>query len=197
MMDTILPVEDLEVSETLEKIFRKKGIEIYTKTKVEEAKVKDGIVEVKINSNGEIKTLKAEKVLNSIGVTGNVENIGLEKLGIEIFKNHIKVNKETYRTNIDNIYAIGDVIGPPWLAHVASAEGIYCVEKLKGLNPPMIDYNSIPGCTYCIPQVASIGLTEKKALEEGYKIKIGKFPLFRKRKSRRAGRKRGICKNDF
>ncbi len=122
MLENILPIEDKEVSQALEKSFKKRGIEIYTKTTVEKAEVKGQKVNVTINQNGLKKELSADKVLSAIGVTGNVEGFGLEELGIELYRNHIKVDKRNYRTNIPNIYAIGDVIGPPWLAHVASAE---------------------------------------------------------------------------
>ncbi|HSD62206.1 MAG TPA: FAD-dependent oxidoreductase, partial [Ignavibacteriaceae bacterium] len=155
MLDNILPVEDKEVSQTLQRSLKKKGMEIFTKAVVEKAEIKGDKVEVSFTLNGERKIVKADKVLNAIGVSGNVEGFGLEKLGVELYKNHIKVNKSTFSTNIPGIYAIGDVIGPPWLAHVASAEGIHCIEKIKGLNPPDIIYENIPGCTYCQPQVAS------------------------------------------
>jgi dihydrolipoamide dehydrogenase len=124
---------------------------------VEKAEVERLSVNVVLNKNGEKKELSAEKLLNAIGVTGNIEGIGSRRLGVETYKNHIVVNKSTYETNVKGFYAIGDVIGPPWLAHVASAEGIHCVEKIKGLNPPDIDYDNIPGCTFCHPQVASVG----------------------------------------
>ncbi len=197
MMDTILPIEDREVSETLLKSFKKRGIEIFTKTSVEKAIVKENKVYVTINSNGEKKELSADKVLNAIGVTGNVEGFGLEELGVELFKNHIKVNKSTYETNVKGIYAIGDVIGPPWLAHVASHEGIHCIEKIKGLPIQDIDYNNIPGCTFCQPQVASIGLTEAKAKEAGYEIKIGKFPFMASGKAFAIGEREGFVKFIF
>ena len=194
MLDSILPIEDKEVSDTLAKNFRKRGIEIYTKTIVEKAEVKGKKVHVTINTNGEKKELTADKVLNAIGVTGNVEGFGLEKLGVELFKNHIKVNKSTYETNIKDIYAIGDVIGPPWLAHVASHEGIHCVEKIKGLYIPDINYDNIPGCTYCQPQVASVGLTEAKAKEAGYEVKVGKFPFMASGKAFAVGERDGFVK---
>lgn len=197
MMDNILPLEDQEVSVALEKIFKKKGIEILTKTIVEKAEIKNNKVEITIKSNNETKTIRADKVLNAIGVVGNIENIGLEELGIEIFKNHIKVDKTTYKTNLDNIFAIGDVIGPPWLAHVASAEGIHCIENIKGLNPQPINYDYIPGCTYCQPQVASIGLTEKKAKELGYETKVGKFPFMASGKAFAIGERDGFVKLIF
>ena len=177
MMDSLVPIEDKEASKVLEASFKKRGIEVYTSTKVESAVVKGKSVVVTIEKNGEKKELKAEKVLNAIGVTGNIEGIGLETIGVELYKNHIKVDKENYKTNVEGVYAIGDVIGPPWLAHVASAEGITCVEKIKGLHVPSVDYGSIPGCTYCQPQIASIGLTEEKAKEARHELKIGKFPF--------------------
>ncbi len=197
MMDTILPIEDREVSETLAKSFKKRGIEIFTKSSVEKAIVQGNKVSVTINSEGQSKELSADIVLNAIGVTGNVEGFGLEELGVELFKNHIKVNKSTYETNVNGIYAIGDVIGPPWLAHVASHEGIHCVEKIKGLHVPDIDYNNIPGCTFCQPQVASIGLTEAKAKEAGYEIKVGKFPFMASGKAFAIGEREGFVKFIF
>ncbi|MBS4035568.1 MAG: dihydrolipoyl dehydrogenase [Ignavibacterium sp.] len=197
MMDNILPVEDVEVSQALEKNFKKRGIEIFTKSTVEKAEIKGKKVKVTINQNGEKKELTADKVLNAIGVVGNVEGFGLEELGVELFKNQIKVNKETYETNILGIYAIGDVIGPPWLAHLASAEGIHCVETIKGIKNPGVDYENIPGCTYCQPQVASVGLTEKKAKELGYELKIGKFPFMASGKAFAVGEREGFVKLIF
>jgi dihydrolipoamide dehydrogenase len=197
MLDNILPVEDVEVSKALEKNFKKRGIEIFTKTMVEKAEVKGKKVLVTINQNGQKKELSADKVLSAIGVTGNVEGFGLEELGVELFKNHIKVDKKTYQTNIKNIYAIGDVIGPPWLAHVASAEGIHCVEGIKGIKNPEVDYENIPGCTYCQPQVASVGLTEAKAKELGYELKIGKFPFMASGKAFAVGEREGFVKLIF
>lgn len=197
MLENILPVEDKEVSQTLEKIFKKKGIEILTKSSVEKAEVKGDKVLLKIQSESKTKEIFADVVLNSIGVVGNIENIGLEQLGIVTEKNHIKVDKRTYRTNIENIYAIGDVIGPPWLAHVASAEGINCVEGIKGIDIQPINYDSIPGCTYCLPQVASIGLTEDKARQAGYELKIGKFPFMASGKAFAVGERDGFVKLIF
>ncbi len=197
MLDEILPIEDKEVSQTLAKNFKKRGIEIFTKVTVEKADVKGNKVKVTIKVNGEQKEISADRVLNAIGVVGNIEGYGLEDLGIETFKNSIKVNKSTYETNVKDIFAIGDVIGPPWLAHVASAEGIHCVERIKGMEIPDIDYNSIPGCTYCQPQVASIGLTEAKARDEGYELKIGKFPFIASGKAFAIGEREGFVKLIF
>lgn len=197
MLDRILPVEDREVSETLAKSFKKRGVEIHTGAVVESAKPgKDGVA-VTITKDGKKIEMKADKVLSAIGVTGNIEGIGLEELGIEIFKNHIKVDKKDYSTNVPGIYAIGDVIGPPWLAHVASAEGLHCVETIKGLHSTPVDYGNIPGCTYCQPQVASIGLTEEQAKEKGYKLKIGKFPFMASGKAFAIGERDGFVKLIF
>ncbi len=197
MLDNILPIEDKEVSDTLARSFKKRGIKIHTSTKVEKAEVKGKSVVVTIEKNGKKEELKAEKVLSAIGVQGNIEGIGLEDIGVEVERNHIKVDKKTYKTNVDGVYAIGDVIGPPWLAHVASHEGIHCIEKIHGINHPAIDYDSIPGCTYCQPQVASIGLTEAKAKEKGYEIKIGKFPYSASGKAGAIGEREGFVKIIF
>ncbi|MEW6194604.1 MAG: dihydrolipoyl dehydrogenase [Bacteroidota bacterium] len=197
MLDQILPVEDKEVAEALTKSLKKRGIEIHTSAKVEKAEVKGDAVVVTIEKDGKKIELKAEKVLNAIGVTGNVEGFGLEELGVELFKNHIKVDKSNYQTNITGIYAIGDVIGPPWLAHVASAEGINCIENIKGLDTAPVNYDNIPGCTYCLPQVASVGMTEKTALEAGYQLKIGKFPFMASGKAFAIGERDGFVKLIF
>ncbi len=194
MLDSILPIEDKDLSDTLARSFRKRGIEIYTKSTVEKAEVKGNKVEVTIKIDGEIKKLSADKVLSAIGVTGNVKGFGLEELGVELYKNHIKVNKSTYETSVKGIFAIGDVIGPPWLAHVASAEGIHCVEKIKGMNPPDINYEAIPGCTFCQPQVASVGLTEAQAKEKGFEVKVGKFPFMASGKAFAVGEREGFVK---
>jgi dihydrolipoamide dehydrogenase len=197
MLDSILPVEDREISAVLEKNLKKRGINIITNAVVEKAEVNGSRVNVTVKSKDGIKELSADKVLSAVGVTGNIEGFGLEELGIELFKNHIKVNKSTYETNIKGIYAIGDVIGPPWLAHVASAEGIHCVERIKGMDIPDIDYTNIPGCTYCQPQVASVGLTEEKAKEAGYELKIGKFPFMASGKAFAVGEREGFVKVIF
>lgn len=197
MMDSILPVEDKEVSKELEKSLKKRGIEFHTATKVENAVAgKDGVT-VTIEKDGKKQKLNAEKVLNAIGVTGNIENIGLEEIGVETERRHIMVDKQTYQTGVSGVYAIGDVIGPPWLAHVASAEGITCVEKINGHDVPGVDYSSIPGCTYCQPQVASIGMTEEKAKAEGYELKIGRFPFSASGKSAAIGEREGFVKLIF
>lgn len=176
MMPGILPVEDRELTKLMESSLKKQGIEIMTGTRVESVKPGPKDVTVVVSTPDGKKELKGDLALMAIGVQGNVENMGLESAGVVVEKNHIKVD-EHYRTSVPGIYAIGDVIGPPWLAHVASAEGVHCVEALAGHNPAVIDYSSIPGCTYCQPQIASVGLTEEKAIAEGYELKIGKFPF--------------------
>ncbi|MGO9480702.1 MAG: dihydrolipoyl dehydrogenase, partial [Candidatus Kryptoniota bacterium] len=177
MMPSVLPVEDAEVTALLEREFRKQGIEILTETKVESAAASGNGVSVKINNKKGAQELKAEVALVAVGIQGNSDSLGLETIGVEVEKSWIKVDKANYKTNINGVYAIGDVIGAPWLAHVASAEGIRCVEGIAGVETEPLDYNSIPGCTYCHPQVASIGFTEAKAKEHGYETKIGRFPF--------------------
>lgn len=197
MMDNILPIEDKEISKELEKSFKKRGINILTKATVDKAEVKGNKVKVAVKINGEMQNLSADKVLSAVGVTGNVEGFGLEEIGVELFKDHIKVDMESYETNVSGIFAIGDVIGPPWLAHVASHEGIHCVEKIKGMNNKPIDYNNIPGCTYCQPQVASVGYTEENAIEMGFKVKVGKFPFIASGKAFAVGEREGFVKLIF
>jgi len=193
MLPHLLPIEDEDISKELEKSFKKQGIKFHLNAKVEKLDKNKKEVKLTLKKNGKTETLTAEKALMAIGVQGNIENLGLEDVGIEIGKNHINVNKY-YQTNIDNIYAIGDVIGAPWLAHVASKEGINAVEHMSGKDVIPIDYNTIPGCTYCIPQVASVGLTEKKAKEAGYNLKIGKFPVRVNGKALALGETEGFIK---
>ncbi|MDQ3020912.1 MAG: dihydrolipoyl dehydrogenase [Bacteroidota bacterium] len=195
MMPTIMPIEDKDISDVVAREFKKSGIKILTETKTESVEVKGGKVTTKLSGKN-TEDLVSDVVLIAIGVQGNVENMGLEDLAVAVEKGNIKVDKD-YKTNVEGIYAIGDVNGPPWLAHVASSEGINCIEKIKGMQVPDIEYNNIPGCTYCQPQVASVGLTEKKALEEGYEIKVGKFPFSASGKSRALGETVGMVKVIF
>ncbi|CUU02276.1 dihydrolipoamide dehydrogenase [Candidatus Kryptobacter tengchongensis] len=197
MMSSILPNEDREITDILAKSFQKSGIDILTGTKVVEAKAVDGQAQVKIQNESGEKTLKADLALVAIGVRGNSDDLGLENVGVEVENSFIKVDKKTYKTNVDGIYAIGDVIGPPLLAHVASAEGIRCVENIAGVETLPIDYYGIPNCTYCIPQVASIGLTEEKAIELGYEIKVGRFPFRANGKALALGETEGMVKVIF
>ncbi len=194
MQPNILPVEDEDASKEVARAFKKKKMEILNETRVLSAKAAGKGVEVVIeNKKGEQKTLTADLALNAVGVTGNVENLGLEGLGIVVERGHIKVD-EFMRTNVPGIYAIGDVIGAPWLAHVASHEGITAVEHMAGKAGHGMDYSNVPGCTYCQPQVASVGLTEKKAREMGYEVRVGKFPFKASGKARAIGETDGFVK---
>ncbi|HWP82797.1 MAG TPA: dihydrolipoyl dehydrogenase [Bacteroidota bacterium] len=175
MMPNILPLEDKEMAKIVESSFKKSGIEILTNAKVEGVKVGND-VEVTVTSPDGKKSIKAEIALMAIGVQGNSENIGLETAGVQVEKGFVKVN-EFGQTNVPGIYAIGDVSGPPLLAHVASHEGIVAAEHIAGKASHGIDRKSFPSCTYCQPQIASIGMTEEAALAAGYKIKVGKFPF--------------------
>lgn len=196
MMPNILPIEDEEISKELERSFRKKKIAIKTGARVEGVETTETGVRVTVSTDKGQEVLEGEVALMAIGVQGNVENIGLEALGVELEKGYIKVDAQ-YRTNVPGVYAIGDVVGPPWLAHVASAEGITCVEAIAGKNPPPVNYANIPGCTYCQPQVASVGLTEKQAREKGYELRIGKFPFSASGKAVAMGHTEGFCKSIF
>ena len=194
MMPGILPVEDRELTRELERSLRKQGIEILTESKVEKIRADGEGVTVTVKAaDGATKETGGDVALMAIGVQGNVENIGLEEAGVAVERGQIKVDAD-YRTSATGIYAIGDVIGPPWLAHVASAEGIHCVEALAGLHPAPLDYSAIPGCTYCQPQVASIGLTEEKAKASGREIKVGKFPFTANGRARAMGSMEGFVK---
>jgi len=195
MMPNIMPIEDKDISDVVAREFKKSGIKLLTGTKTESVEVKGNKVITKVSGKTN-EDIESDVVLIAIGVVGNTENFGLNEIGVEVEKGSIKVDKD-YKTNVDGFYAIGDVNGPPWLAHVASSEGINCIEKIKGLHTPDIDYTTIPGCTYCQPQVASVGLTEMKALEEGYEINVGKYPFSASGKSRAMGETTGMIKVIF
>ncbi len=197
LQKTILPVEDEDIGKELAKIYKKAGMKIMTESSVEkvEKKGKNVIVTVK-TPKGEEK-IETDVVLSAVGVVGNVEGLGLEDAGVKVEKGSIVVNKETYETDAKGVYAIGDVIGAPWLAHKASHEAICCIEKIAGMDPQAIDYDNIPGCTYCEPQVASVGLTEKMAKERGHEVKIGKFPFSASGKAAASGHKEGFVKVVF
>lgn len=196
MLDSLLPIEDKEVTEVLAKSFKKAGVKVFTSAKVEQVKKEGAQVEVTISNAEGSQTLKADKALMAIGIQGNIERLNLEKIGVETDRSFIKVN-EWYETAVKGIYAIGDIVGPPLLAHVASHEGIACVEKIAGLETHLVDYESVPGCTYCQPQVASIGLTEEKAKEAGFELKIGRFPYSASGKARAIGERDGLVKLIF
>ena len=194
----MLPREDAEISKEISKIYSKKGIKVLGNTSVEsvDTKGKEVLVKVKDRKTGNFSEIACDIVLSAAGVMPNIENIGLEKVGIILEKGLVKVD-EYYRTNIPGVFAIGDITGGPALAHVASAEGITCVEKMAGHHPEPIDYQNIPSCTYCVPEVASVGMTEEAAKEAGYKLKIGKFPFSASGKASAAGDKIGFVKLIF
>ena len=196
MLDRVLPIEDKEITDLLEKNFKKNKIKIHTSAAVESLKKTDSGVEVSFSIEGKTEKISADIALMAIGIQGNSENLGLENLGVKIEKSFIPVN-EWYQTNVAGIYAIGDITGPPLLAHVASHESIICVEKIAGLNPHQMDYTSVPGCTYCNPQVASLGMTEEKAIAGGFEIQIGRFPYSASGKARAIGEREGLVKLIF
>ena len=177
VLPSIVPLEDEEISKELKRVFTKKGIEVYTKAKLESARPRDGGIEITFQTEkGEAKKYAVEKLLIATGRGPNTANIGLEKLGVAMERGFVKVN-EYMETNVKGVYAIGDITPSPLLAHVAMQEGIVAVEKIAGKHPVPINYNHVPACTYCDPQVASVGLTEAKAKEAGYNVKVGKFPF--------------------
>ncbi len=177
MMDHILPIEDEEVSIALEKSFRKRGIAVLTKSKTGKVEKTSGGVKVEVETPEGKQTIEAEAMLVAIGVTGNVEGLVDPSLGLEIEKGHIVADRTIFATSVPGIYAIGDVNGPPWLAHVAHHEATVCVERICGYSQRSVDYDNVPGCTYTDPGVASVGLTEKAARARGRPIRIGKFPF--------------------
>jgi dihydrolipoamide dehydrogenase len=195
-MDRIVPVEDEEVSKALEKIYKKSGITIMTSSEVTKVDTKGAGCKVTVKTAKGEEVLECEVVLSAAGVVSNLENIGLEEVGILVDKGKIQVN-DYYQTNMPGYYAIGDVVPGPALAHVASAEGIICVEKIAGHHPEALDYGNIPGCTYCSPEIASVGMTEAKAKAAGYEVRIGKFPFSASGKASAAGAKDGFVKLVF
>jgi dihydrolipoamide dehydrogenase len=195
-MDNIVPVEDEDVSKQLNRSFKKIGIEILTKSSVEKIDTSGELCKVTVKTEAGEKVLESEIVLSAVGYTTNLEGIGLEEVGVKTDKGKVLTN-EFYQTNIAGVYAIGDIVAGQALAHVASAEGIICVEKIAGHHPEPLNYGNIPGCTYCSPEIASVGLTEKKALEAGYELKIGKFPFSASGKASASGAKDGFVKLIF
>ena len=193
----IAPIEDDDISKELQKILKKQGVKIMTSSELIDSKVIKDQVDVKIKDpNGEIINMTADVVLSAVGIKSNIEDLGLENLDIKTEKDKILVD-DFYKTNVDGFYAIGDVVQGPALAHVASAEGITCVEKIKGMSVNPLDYGNIPGCTYCKPEIASVGLTEKQAIENGFDIKVGKFPFTASGKAQSSGNSEGFVKVIF
>ncbi|MFC2187023.1 dihydrolipoyl dehydrogenase [Fulvivirgaceae bacterium LMO-SS25] len=195
-MDRILPVEDEEVSKGLERIYKKAGMKFMTSSEVTKVDTKGKGCKVTVKTPKGEETLECEIVLSAVGIATNVEGIGLEAAGVKTEKGKVVVD-DFYKTNVEGVYAIGDIVKGQSLAHVASAEGIICVEKIAGHNPEPLNYNNIPGCTYCVPEVASVGYTEKAAKEAGFEIKVGKFPFSASGKAKAGGASDGFVKLVF
>lgn len=196
VMDRVVPNEDKDVSKELARAFRDAGIEIMTGANVQGVDDSGSPLKVEVETDDGTEHLECDQVLSAVGVVGNVEDIGLETVGVETDGNEIVVD-DFYRTSVDGVYAIGDVSGGPWLAHKASHEGILCVEKIAGHDVRPIDKNDIPACTYCQPQIASVGYTEEEAKEEGYDVKVGKFPFKANGKAAALGHQDGFVKTIY
>jgi len=194
---TLLPIEDEEVGKELGKIYKKAGMNILTESSVEKVETKGKQVVVTVKTPKGTEVIETDVVLSAVGVTGNIEGLNLEKIGVKTDRGMILADKNTYQTSVKGVYAIGDIIGAPWLAHKASHEAVVLVEQLAGHKPKPINYSNIPGCTYCIPQVASVGLTETAAKEAGYSIKVGKFPFSASGKASASGHNDGFVKVIF
>ena len=199
IMDRVLPVEDEEISGLAQKSFEKQGMKIMTGTSVEKLdKGADSVSVTLKKADGSSETTTVERVILAIGITGNVEGIGLEEAGVKTDRGHIVIDQWCRTTAAESIYAIGDVAGPPWLAHKASHEGVLCVEKIAGVDGVHpLDVSNVPGCTYCAPQVASVGMTEKKAVEAGHEVKVGRFPYQGNGKAIALGETDGLIKTVF
>ncbi len=195
-MPNIVPVEDVDVSKQLARSFKKSGIKIMLNSEVTNVDTKGKGCKVSVKTKKGEEQLDCDIVLSAVGVTTNLEGLGLEDVGVATDKGKVLVD-DYYKTNIPGVYAIGDIVHGPALAHVASAEGILCVEKIAGQSPEPIDYNNIPGCTYCSPEIASVGYTEQAAKDAGYEIKVGKFPFSASGKASAAGAKEGFVKVIF
>jgi len=195
-LPNLVPLEDEDISKQFERSFKKSGIKVMTNSSVESVDTSGSGVKATVKTKKGQEILEADIVLSAVGVKTNIENIGLEDLGIATDRDKILVN-DWYQTSIPSIYAIGDVVGGPALAHVASAEGITCVEKIADMHVDPIDYGNIPGCTYATPEIASVGMTEKQAKEAGYELKVGKFPFSASGKAKAAGTSDGFVKVIF
>ncbi len=195
-MDRIVPVEDEDVSKQLERTFKKSGMKVMTSSEVTKVDTKGSGCKVTVKTKKGEEQIDCDVVLSAVGVATNIENLGLEEVGVKTEKGKVIVD-DFYKTNVDGVYAIGDIVKGQALAHVASAEGILCVEKIKGMHVEPLDYNNIPGCTYCSPEIASVGYTEKAAKEAGYEIKVGKFPFSASGKAKAAGAPDGFVKVIF
>jgi dihydrolipoamide dehydrogenase len=197
VLGRVLPVEDEEISALARKQFEKRGLRIHTDAKVSALEARDGAVAARIEANGQAQDIRADRVVLAIGIAGNVEGLGLEGSKVRIENSHV-VTDQWLRTDEPGVYAIGDLVGPPWLAHKASHEAVVCVERIKGLNDVHpLDVTKIPGCTYCTPQVASVGLTERAAKERGFEVKVGRFPYVANGKAIALGETEGLVKTVF
>ncbi|WP_416879109.1 dihydrolipoyl dehydrogenase [Litorimonas sp.] len=195
MVDRILPAEDEEISKMARKAFEKRGVTIKTETQASVKTSKNGVTAT-LTKGDTSEEVEFDRVVLAIGIVGNTEDMGLENLGVKIEKTHIEVDEYSF-TGVKGLYAIGDVTTPPWLAHKASHEGIICIEKIAGENPHPLDANAIPGCTYCHPQIASVGHTEAQAKEAGYEVKVGRFPFIGNGKAIALGEPEGLVKTIF
>lgn len=195
-LENIVPLEDEEISKALLRNFKKSGINIMVSSNVEGVEIKNDTCHVKVKTGAGIEMLEADVVLSAVGISTNLENIGLEELGVKTDKGKVLVD-DFFKTNVEGVYAIGDIVRGQSLAHVASAEGITCIEKIAGKHVDPINYNNIPGCTYCEPEIASVGYTEKAAREAGYELKIGKFPFSASGRAKAAGEFEGFVKVIF
>lgn len=196
VMDRVLPVEDEEISAFAQKAFKKQGMKIVTGASVKSLKTGKDNVTAEIDKGGKTETLTVDRVILAVGIVGNVEDIGLDGTKVKVEKTHV-VTGPFSETDEPGVYAIGDLTGPPWLAHKASHEGVICVEKIAGMTPHPLDTSRIPGCTYCHPQVASVGMTEAKAKDSGHKVKVGRFPFVGNGKAIALGDDQGLIKTVF
>jgi dihydrolipoamide dehydrogenase len=195
-MDRILPVEDAEVSAFVHKAFEKQGMKVLVGAKLQGVRKEGDAVAAIVEAGGKVTEIKADRLISAVGIVGNVEDLGLEGTKIQVDRTHI-ITDAFGRTGEPGIYAIGDLTGPPWLAHKASHEGIICVEAIAGLHPHAMDTLNIPGCTYCRPQVASVGLTEAAAKARGHEVKVGRFPFIGNGKAIAMGEPEGFVKTVF
>jgi dihydrolipoamide dehydrogenase len=196
VMDRVMPVEDAEISAFAQNAFEKQGMKIRTKTMVKQIDRGQGSVTAHIEQNGKVTTEVFDTVISAVGIVGNVENLGLEALGVDVDRTHIKTDAYC-RTAVAGVYAIGDVAGAPWLAHKASHEGVMVAEMIAGGTPHPVKPESIAGCTYCTPQVASVGYTEAQAKEAGHEVRVGRFPFIGNGKAIALGESEGMVKTVF
>jgi dihydrolipoamide dehydrogenase len=196
VLDRVLPVEDEEISAFVRKAFEGQGMKIMTGATVKSLAKGDNQVTATIEAGGKSEKLTVERVILAVGIVGNVEDIGLEQAGVMVERTHVVVN-EWLETGVKGIYAIGDLVGPPWLAHKAMHEGVVCIEHIAGVETHPLDVTKIPGCTYCRPQVASVGLSERAAREGGREVRVGRFPFMGNGKAIALGEKEGFIKTVF